>query len=134
MKQGRVGVQVHITASSAVETHYKVAPFEAPESKKRSVVSRCFPCLSAQVSSHEPVKHKHRGARQRAKGKKGTKMWRFLGGVFQPVLGTANYLLSPTKPQHKPVVLPTGLLPSTACHLAGLPLNAVNELLHPEVI
>lgn len=61
-------------------------------------------------------------------------MWRFLGGVFQPVLGTANYLLSPTKPQHKPVVLPTGLFPSTACHLAGLPLNAVDELLHPEMI
>lgn len=36
-------------------------------------------------------------------------MWRFIGNAFQPVLGTANYLLSPVKPLHKPVVLPTGM-------------------------
>ena len=33
---------------------------------------------------------------------------RFLGGIFQPVMGTANYLLGPTKPNYKPVSLPTG--------------------------
>ena len=44
---------------------------------------------------------------------------RFFGGIFQPVLGTANYLLGPTKPNYKPVLLPTG-----APHLYGSVLSA----------
>ncbi|BDA42382.1 hypothetical protein COCOBI_03-2690 [Coccomyxa sp. Obi] len=47
-------------------------------------------------------------------------MWRFFGGVFQPVLGTANYLLSPIKPLHKPVILPSGFEPVPATPLKEL--------------
>ncbi len=123
MKQGGIGVQVHITASSAVDSQYKLAPTEGHPSRKRSVLSRCFPCINARVSSQEPDSEKPRRVRKGSKkaSKRASKMWRFIGGVFQPVLGTANYLLSPTKPLHKPVVLPTGILSifelSMACEL-----------------
>lgn len=112
MKQGKIGVQVHLTASSsAFEGPKQFVLTEVPKVQKRLAFSRCFPCFTAQVSSNEPEETKKRPARENAEGKKkATKMWRFFGGVFQPVLGTANYLLSPIKPLHKPVILPSGKL------------------------
>ncbi len=120
MKQSRIGVQVHLTASSsAVDGPKHFVPAETPKVQKRSVVSRCFPCFAARVSSNEPEYYKKRSAREKPKGKKkATKMWRFFGGIFQPVLGTANYLLSPMKPLHKPVILPSGKLFSISTSLA----------------
>ena len=51
--------------------------------------------------------------------------WRWLGNIFQPIMGTGNYLLGPLKPSPKPVALPTGALRplaavqamfATSCH------------------
>jgi hypothetical protein len=98
MKEGKAQFSITAVASSKASASALPAP-TPPEHKKKRLQ---FPHL----------KRRKGASRDRQSKRKTTMAWRWLGSVFQPIMGSANYLLGPLKPHPKPVALPTGALPA----------------------
>jgi hypothetical protein len=99
---------VHLQASASRATYPPSTAFPTRQGKQTSNTTRFCLCSRRQGTTDDDESIRLTDVEKNNKKDRRSNMWRFVGGVFQPVMGAANYLLSPLKPELKPVVFPTG--------------------------